>query len=42
MDPVRRLSDPGLRRPVALMAFEGWNDASDAASGTISYLIGQF
>jgi predicted ATP-grasp superfamily ATP-dependent carboligase len=42
MDPVRRLSDPGLRNPVALVAFEGWNDASDAASGTISYLIGQF
>lgn len=42
MDPVRRLSDPGLRRPLALAAFEGWNDASDAASGTIAYLIGQF
>lgn len=42
MDPVRRLSDPGLRRPVVLAAFEGWNDASDAASGTIAYLIGQF
>lgn len=42
MDPVRRLSDPGLRDPVALMAFEGWNDASDAASGTVSYLIGQY
>ncbi|MBT8248448.1 MAG: PAC2 family protein [Acidimicrobiia bacterium] len=41
MDPVRRLSDPGLRNPVALVAFEGWNDASDAASGTVSYLIGQ-
>jgi proteasome assembly chaperone (PAC2) family protein len=42
MEPVRRLSDPGLRRPVALVAFEGWNDASDAASGTVAYLIGQF
>jgi proteasome assembly chaperone (PAC2) family protein len=42
MEPVRRLSDPGLRKPVALAAFEGWNDASDAASGTIAYLIGQF
>ncbi|MGI9609406.1 MAG: PAC2 family protein, partial [Acidimicrobiia bacterium] len=42
MDPVRRLSDPGLRKPVALVAFEGWNDASDAASGTIAYVIGQF
>ena len=42
MGPVRRLSEPGLRNPVAVVAFEGWNDASDAASGTISYLIGQF
>lgn len=42
MDSVRRLSDPGLRKPVALVAFEGWNDASDAASGALSYLIGQF
>lgn len=42
MDPVRRLSDPLLRKPVALLAFEGWNDASDAASGTIAYIISQF
>jgi proteasome assembly chaperone (PAC2) family protein len=42
MDPIRRLSDPELRNPVALVAFEGWNDASDAASGTIAYMIGQF
>jgi proteasome assembly chaperone (PAC2) family protein len=24
------------------MAFEGWNDASEAASGTVAYLIGQY
>lgn len=42
MDAVRRLSDPELRKPVAIAAFEGWNDASDAASGTVAYLIGQF
>ena len=42
MEPVRRLSDPQLRNPVALAAFEGWNDASDAASGTVAYLVGQF
>lgn len=29
---------PELRRPVLLAAFEGWNDAGNAASGTISYL----
>jgi len=42
MDSIRRLSEPDLRKPVAIVAFEGWNDASDAASGTVAYLIGQF
>lgn len=42
MDPVRRFSEPNLRAPVALIAFEGWNDASEAASGTLAYLIGQY
>ncbi|NNC91358.1 MAG: PAC2 family protein [Acidimicrobiia bacterium] len=42
MDPIRRLSDPALRNPVALVALEGWSDASDAASGTVAYMIGQF
>ena len=42
MDPIRRFSEPSLRAPVAVIAFEGWNDASEAASGTVAYLIGQF
>jgi proteasome assembly chaperone (PAC2) family protein len=42
MDPVRRFHRPTLRRPRALLAFEGWNDASDAASGTAAFLLGQF
>ena len=42
MDSIRRLGEPQLRKPVAIVAFEGWNDASDAASGTVAYLIGQF
>ena len=29
-----------LRRPVALVAFEGWNDAGDAASGAVDHLLG--
>jgi predicted ATP-grasp superfamily ATP-dependent carboligase len=41
MDPIRRLDRPALRSPRALMAFEGWNDACDAASGALSYLLGQ-
>lgn len=42
MDAVRRLARPELRKPVAILSFEGWNDASDAASGAVSYLIGQY
>ncbi len=42
MDAVRRLTRPVLRRPRALLAFEGWNDACEAASGTLSYLLGKF
>ena len=29
---------PELRRPVMIAAFEGWNDAGDAASGAIEHL----
>ncbi|MEA2024420.1 MAG: PAC2 family protein [Actinomycetota bacterium] len=39
MDPVRRLGRPSLRRPRAVLAFEGWNDASDAASGALRHLL---
>ena len=42
MDPIRRLGRPALRHPRALLAWEGWNDASDAASGALAYLLGQF
>ena len=39
MDSVRRFSKPTLRRPRAVIAFEGWNDACDAASGAVAYLL---
>jgi proteasome assembly chaperone (PAC2) family protein len=39
VDPIRRFSKPILRRPRAVVAFEGWNDACDAASGAVSYLL---
>jgi proteasome assembly chaperone (PAC2) family protein len=39
MDPVRRFSKPVLHRPKAVIAFEGWNDACDAASGAVNYLL---
>ncbi len=30
---------PGLRSPVLIAAFEGWNDAADAASSVIDHLL---
>lgn len=41
MDPLRRSFRPTLRSPRALLAWEGWNDACDAASGAAAYLLGQ-
>lgn len=41
MDHVHRLFRPALRRPRALLAWEGWNDACDAASGAVAYVLGQ-
>jgi proteasome assembly chaperone (PAC2) family protein len=37
--PARPPEDlPPLRRPVLVAAFEGWNDAGDAASGAVEHL----
>ncbi len=41
MDAVHRFRKPQLRRPRAILAFEGWNDAADSASGSINYLVDQ-
>ena len=38
MDHVRWQDRPQLRRPVLVAAFEGWNDAGDAASTAVRYL----
>ena len=38
MDHVHRFSRPGLRSPRAILAFEGWNDACEAASGAAGYV----
>ena len=38
MDHVRWQDRPQLRRPVLIAAFEGWNDAADAASTAVRYL----
>jgi proteasome assembly chaperone (PAC2) family protein len=41
MDAIHRLRRPELRRPRALLAFEGWNDACDSASGAVNYFLEQ-
>ncbi len=42
MDAIHRFRKPVLRRPRAIVAFEGWNDACDAATGAVTYLVGQY
>lgn len=39
MEHVRWALRPQLHRPVALAAFEGWNDAGDAATSALRYLV---
>ncbi len=41
MDAVRRFNKPQLRRPHAILAFEGWNDAADSATGSVGYFVEQ-
>ncbi len=38
MEHLRWSNQPELRRPVLIAAFEGWNDAGDAASTAIRFL----
>ncbi len=42
MDPIRRFRRPSLRAPHAVLAWEGWNDACEAASGAAAFLLGQY
>ncbi len=39
MEHVRWTEQPRLAQPVLVAAFEGWNDAGDAASGAARYLV---
>lgn len=39
MDVIRRQQEPPVRRPIAIIAFGGWNDACDVASNAATYLI---
>ncbi len=40
MSVLQIVDRPALRRPVLLAAFSGWGDAGAAATGAMSYLIG--
>lgn len=42
MDAIHQYYKPVLRRPQVVIAFEGWNDACDAASGAATYVLGHF
>ena len=39
VDGIEWVEQPTLRDPVAVLAFEGWNDAADAASKALYYLM---
>jgi proteasome assembly chaperone (PAC2) family protein len=39
MDYVKYFSQPELRRPLLIAAFAGWNDAADAATTAVKFLI---
>lgn len=38
MNPDHQVELPRLRDPILIAAFEGWNDAGDAASGAVEHL----
>ena len=40
MDDVEIHKIPALRNPVMLIAFSGWNDAAEAATGAASHILG--
>jgi predicted ATP-grasp superfamily ATP-dependent carboligase len=42
MDPVRWTDQPRLRDPALVCAFKGWNDAGEAASAALEFLIDSF
>ena len=39
MDVIRRQQQPPVRRPIAIVAFGGWNDACDVASTAAKFVI---
>ena len=39
MDVIRRQQQPPVRRPTAIIAFGGWNDACDVASNSANFIL---
>ena len=42
MDNVTWTERPKLRNPALVCAFKGWNDAGEAASAALGYLLDAF
>jgi proteasome assembly chaperone (PAC2) family protein len=42
VEHIRWQSRPPLHEPVLIVAFAGWNDAGDAASGAVRYLVDHY
>ena len=42
MDPIRWKSRPQLRDPILVCAFNGWNDAGEAASAALGLILADF
>src|SRR6266550_5874952 len=42
MDPIEWSSRPQLRNPLVVSAFKGWNDAGEAATAALGFLIDGF
>jgi len=42
MTHIKVLEEPALRRPVLIMAFAGWNDASEVATTAVRFLVSRW
>ena len=42
MDPIQWSERPSLRKPLVVSAFKGWNDAGEAATAALGFLIDSF
>ena len=42
MSHVRFVEQPELRRPVLILSFAGWNDASEVATTAVRFLVSRW